>query len=290
MALIKEAVPTGIASFLFSSYPVDRSTSARRNIVFMKEYDPVYYFLIALICLPWYTFSCNSRAVPADEEVEQQLAELLVFTKTEGFRHASIPNGVAALKHLADENGWQIEHTEESGIFTSDSLNDYTAVIFLNTTGDILNTAEQAAFEDYIQRGQGFMGIHSATDTEYDWAWYGQLVGAYFNGHPQIQEARLEVLDPEHPSTVHLPETWTRSDEWYNFKEISPDINVLMLLDETSYQGGTNGDYHPAAWYHEFDGGRVFYTAGGHTPESYESELFLGHLEGGIRYVIGRSD
>lgn len=256
----------------------------------MKKYCSKILIIIVLCCIPFAAFSCSNQPDQTDSDTTVNQDKLLVFTKTEGFRHASIPDGVSALRQLASENNWQIEHTEESGVFTSDTLNDYAAVIFLNTTGDILNTSEQAAFESYIRQGRGFVGIHSATDTEYDWNWYGQLVGAYFDGHPQIQEARLEVVNTEHLSTGHLPETWIRTDEWYNFKEISPDINVLILLDETSYEGGTNGDYHPAAWYQEFDGGRVFYTAGGHTSESYNSDLFLEHLTGGIRSVIESQD
>lgn len=214
--------------------------------------------------------------------------KLLVFTKTEGFRHASIPDGVAALKLLASEKGWHIDHRERASIFTSDSLETYQAIIFLNTTGDILNEAQQKAFEGFIGNGGGFAGIHAASDTEYEWPWYGELVGAYFESHPQIQEARIEVTNPNHPSTDMLPAEWIRTDEWYNFRDISSEIKVLMQLDESSYQGGNNGEYHPIAWYQEYSGGRMFYTACGHTSESYSEDLFLKHLAGGITYVIGK--
>lgn len=256
----------------------------------MKHHVAVTLFFIILTSFPFYASSCSNQTDPSIDNENKLPPEILVFTKTEGYRHASIPDGVAALKQLGEENGWDIEHTEEAGVFTSDSLNDYTAVIFLNTTGDILNDAQQTAFESYIRRGHGFAGIHSATDTEYEWDWYGLLVGAYFDSHPQIQKARLVVQNPDHLSTRPLPEVWVRTDEWYNFREISPDIQVLLQLDESSYEGGSNGDFHPAAWYQEFDGGRVFYTAGGHTSESYSNDLFLKHLQGGIRYVIGSSD
>ena len=135
------------------------------------------------------------------------------------------------------------------------------------------------------------MGIHAASDTEYGWPWYGKLVGAYFTSHPNdpnVREAKMNVVNREHPSTVHLKDTWVRNDEWYNYENINPDMNVLIYLDETSYEGGTNGDNHPIAWYQEFDGGRVFYTGGGHTNESYDEPDFQKHLVGGINYCLGR--
>jgi len=235
--------------------------------------------------------SCSDQARSSSNSTgtDPSQTKLLVFTKTEGYRHASIPDGITALQQIATENDWNTDHTEDASVFTTDSLNNYRAVIFLNTTGDILNSDQQSAFEQFIQNGGGFVGIHSASDTEYDWPWYGGLVGAYFESHPQIQEARIEVADRNHPSTLMLSAEWIRTDEWYNFQNISADINVLMLLDESSYEGGTNGDNHPAAWYREYAGGRMFYTAGGHTSDSYTEELFLQHLQGGISYVIGDS-
>lgn len=231
--------------------------------------------------------SCNKQSKASGEQSGQKL---LVFTKTEGFRHASIPDGVKAVQKLAAKKKWGTYHTEDASVFTPDSLQAYEAVIFLSTTGDILNEDQQAAFEQYIQQGGGFVGIHAATDTEYDWPWYGKMVGAYFESHPKIQEARLEVMDQSHPSTKSLPKEWVRTDEWYNFKDINPDINVLINLDESSYEGGKNGENHPAAWYHEYDGGRIFYTAGGHTSESYSSKLFLDHIWGGVAYVTNTAD
>ncbi len=135
------------------------------------------------------------------------------------------------------------------------------------------------------------MGIHAASDTEYDWPWYGKLVGAYFDGHPNdpnVREAKMKVVNRQHLSTTHLDDTWVRNDEWYNYKNINPKLQVLICLDETSYEGGTNGDNHPIAWYQEFDGGRVFYTGGGHTTESYDEPDFQKHLLGGINYCLGR--
>lgn len=213
--------------------------------------------------------------------------KILVFSKTVEFRHESIEDGVLAIQKLGADNNFEVDTTENAEFFTEDVLKQYAAVIFLNTTGDVLNHEQQADFERYIQAGGGFVGIHSATDTEYDWAWYNKLAGAYFENHPDIQTAQLKVTDKTHPSTEMLPDPWEKNDEWYNFKDINPDINVLIEIDETSYNGGTNGDHHPMAWYHEFDGGRVFYTGMGHRKETFREPLFLQHLLGGIQYAIG---
>lgn len=223
-------------------------------------------------------------------EEEQKEPHVLVFSKTEGFRHKSIEKGIEALKALGDEHGFEIHATEDAATFTPSGLRKYQAVIFLNTTGDVLNDQQQIAFENYIRSGGGYVGIHAASDTEFDWPWYGDLVGAYFMDHPKIQEAEMEVLDHSHPATSHLPGKWVRTDEWYNFKDINPAIRPLINLVEKSYEGGKNGEFHPVAWYHDYDGGKAFYTAGGHTAESYEEPLFLQHLLGGIRYALGMEE
>ena len=165
----------------------------------------------------------------------------------------------------------------------------YAAVIFLNTTGYFLNNYQQADFERYIQAGGGYVGIHAAADAEYDWGWYGRLAGAYFNGHPEEQEAVIKVIDSANDATKHLPKEWKRKDEWYNFKKLNKDVHVLLAIDEKSYKGGTNGDDHPMAWYHDYDGGRAWYTELGHTEESYADPLYLKHLLGGIKYAIGEN-
>ena len=171
---------------------------------------------------------------------------------------------------------------------TTVHLKKYSAVIFLSTTGDVLDYRQEAAFERYIQAGGGFVGVHAATDTEYDWGWYGRLVGGYFNGHPEPQQAKFIIKDKDHPSTKFFTDTvWQRTDELYNFKKLNPDVHVLITIDESSYKGGTNGAFHPMAWYHDYDGGRAFYTEMGHTKESYTEPNYLKHLLGGIQYAIG---
>ena len=214
----------------------------------------------------------------------------LVFSKTAGFRHSSIEAGKTALIKLGQENGFEVDTTENTGYFTEDSLKNYSVVIFLSVTDNtdqLLNLYQQNAFERYIQAGGGFVGIHGATDAGYQWGWYRRLVGANFESHPQIQEAVLQAVDKSHPSTKHLPDQWKRTDEWYNFKNLNKDVKVLITIDEKSYEGGKNGEGHPIAWYHEYDGGRAFYTELGHTDESYTDENFLKHILGGIQYAIG---
>ena len=215
---------------------------------------------------------------------------ILVYSRTTGWRHSSIPFGIAALERLGAEHGFTPVFTEDPAMFTDSTLRQFDAVVFLNTTLNVLNAEQQTAFERFIQAGGGFVGVHSAADTEYEWPWYGRLVGAWFKdhpNHPNVRAAAVDVIDPNHAATEMLPERWEREDEWYNYRSFYPGINVLAQLDEESYDGGTNGSYHPIAWYHEYDGGRAFYTGLGHTDESYSEPLFLEHLLGGIRYAMG---
>jgi type 1 glutamine amidotransferase len=217
---------------------------------------------------------------------------LLVFSKTAGFRHASIPAAVRAVRELGSRTGFTVDATEDASAFTDSNLRRYAAVVFLMTTGDILSAAEQGSFERYVRRGGGFVGVHSASDTEYDWPWYGGLVGAHFRNHPAIQRASVRIEGGRHPSTAGLPPRWSRTDEWYSFdRNPRPSVRVLATLDESSYSPGAAamGADHPIAWSHEFQRGRAWYTAGGHTEESYSEPLFRRHLLGGIRYAAGMS-
>lgn len=216
-----------------------------------------------------------------------QSKKILVFAKTIAFHHKSIPKGITAIQKLGTENNFGVDTTTDATLINPDNLKKYAAVLFLSTTGDIFNAEQQQAFEKYIQSGAGFIGVHAAADTEYEWPWYGRLVGAYFLSHPKIQEADLQVLNRKTIATKHLPKIWKRKDEWYNFKNISPDLKILISIDEKTYEGGKNGDNHPMAWYHDYDGGRAFYTGLGHVDEAYADPLFLKHLLGGIQYAMG---
>lgn len=240
--------------------------------------------LLALLTLFVFA-SCNKRSGKP---------KVLVFSKTAGFYHESIPDGIAAIQKLGAENGFDVDTTTNAELFNEENLKQYAAVIWLSTTGDVLNHYQEADFERYIQAGGGFVGIHAASDTEYHWGWYNRLVGGYFSYHPgigdpypNVQEGTLNVTDRKHQSTRFLPEIWNRRDEWYHFKKLNPDVNVLMDIDEESYQHTQPMGFHPMAWYHEYDGGRAWYTAGGHTKESFTEELFLQHILEGIKYAMG---
>lgn len=240
--------------------------------------------------IPLLLIFCLLSLMACKEEEPQGEVRVLVFSKTSGFRHESIGSGIAAIQKMGLENNFKVDTTENASKFTEDNLGQYNTVVFLNTTQDVLNNVQQREFERYIQAGGSFVGVHAAADTEYNWPWYNQLLGAYFNGHPNspnVRKAVIDVLDPNHISTKHLPARWERNDEWYNYRSIQTDIQVLANLDEKTYQGGTNGENHPIAWYHEFDGGRAWYTGGGHTNESYTEPAFVQHLLGGILYAIG---
>ncbi|MCE7064967.1 ThuA domain-containing protein [Dyadobacter sp. CY326] len=216
---------------------------------------------------------------------------VLVFSKTAAFRHASIAAGNAALAKMAKEQGFGVSFTEDAAQFNERNLKKFNAVIFLNSTGDILTNEQQTAFERFIQAGGGYVGIHAATDTEYEWPWYGQLAGAYFLDHPMtpsnVQKGKFIVTEKNHWATQGMPDEFERSDEFYSFKDISPNIKVVLKIDEKSYIGGKNPDFHPISWYQEFDGGRAFYTAMGHTDETFSEVLFLNHLLAGIKYAVG---
>lgn len=232
-------------------------------------------------------FSSLMFAQDGDTEPENSV---LLFTRTEGWRHASIEPGAMAVKKLGQENGFRVTWTEDPFSFAEENLARYDAVIFLNTTLDVLDDAEQDALENYIQNGGGFVGMHAAADTEYDWPWYGDLVGGWFNSHPNnpnVREATVLLVDGDHPATEHLPEEWSRADEWYNYKYFNEDTNTLLKLDTDSYEGSEHPGNHPIAWYHEYDGGRAFYTGLGHTSESFSEEAYLKHILGGIRYAMG---
>ncbi len=222
------------------------------------------------------------------------LPRVLVFSKTEGFRHSSqIDAGHAMIADLAAEHGFIVESSEDDALFTERTLLLYDAIVFLNTTGDILDDDQQAAFENWIASGRGFVGIHSATDTEYGWPFYGQLIGAWFQNHPSVQAATVVNEAPDDPSTMHLDATFEHNDEWYNFQSNPADLDgtqVLLTVDESTYNGGSMGAVHPVAWKREYAGGRAWYTAMGHTTSTYSMEWFRLHVRGGIEYAIGEVD
>ncbi|NSL90742.1 ThuA domain-containing protein [Chitinophaga sp. Mgbs1] len=217
----------------------------------------------------------------------QEQGKILVFSKTAGYHHASIPAGIAAIRELGQQHHFQVDTTTAAEWFTTKQLGTYKAVVFLNTSGEVFDSTQKAAFIAYIRQGGGYMGIHAASTTEYNWPWYGQLAGAWFNGHPKPQEAVVTVTDIRHIAVSHLPARWRWTDEWYNFKALPANVRVLLEVDETTYNGGKHGAFHPVAWCGGFDGGRSFYTALGHSTDAWRDTLFLQHILGGIRYAMG---
>tara|TARA_B100001769_G_scaffold67314_1_gene50097 strand:- start:1602 stop:2336 length:735 start_codon:yes stop_codon:yes gene_type:complete len=213
----------------------------------------------------------------------QNSFSVLVITETNGWVHDSIDSGLILIKDIADRNNFNVYYSDDSSVITDNNLKDIKTIIFLNTTQEILTDDEQKVMENFIKSGKGFVGVHAAADTEYDWQWYGKLVGAYFRSHPDVMNAKIFTVD--HSITDHLDYEWEIEDEWYNFDYTNNNINILLNLDEKSYEGGEHPDYHPITWFHEYDGGRSFYTGLGHTKEVYLDERFIKLLEKGILYV-----
>lgn len=213
---------------------------------------------------------------------------MLVFTKTAGFRHASIPTAVETLQRLAGEEGLTADHSEDSDDFTAANLARYRLVVFANTTGEVLAPEQQQALEEFVRRGGGFVGVHSAADTAHEWPWYGQLVGTYFEGHPPgLQSTQVQPERDGRPAGA----PWPIRDELYNYRS-NPrgQVEVLATVNEAAYEGGTMGKDHPITWCHAFDGGRSWYTGLGHDDAVYADPHFLALLRQGLRYAAGRSD
>ncbi len=242
-----------------------------------SSFRPHLFWLIAVILFGTAWSGCSHDPV-----------RMLVFSHTEGFRHGHIPLAREVVQGLGTEMGMVIDTTENPADFNEENLARYDAVLFLSTTGDVFDRPQEVAFRRFIQRGGGYLGIHAASDTEYDWPWYGQLVGAYFSGHPAPQEATLDILDATHPTVDHLPQRWERFDEWYSFRFVNPDIIPLISIDETTYDVGNDTseeDSHPMVWYHDFDGGRSYYIQPGHTDASWSEPAFLELVRSAMTWV-----
>ena len=265
-----------------------------RSLIFIRAFS-----LIALLVG---LAGCEQNSEPVSNQtdalssVEPQSikgAHILVFSKTAGWRHDSIPAGIAAMQKIAAEQQFSVVASEDSSLFNDADLSQFNAIVFLNTTLDILDENQELAMERYIQAGGGFVGIHAAADTEWegDWFWYRNLVGAVFKNHPNtpsnVQQASVNFTNKNHASTEKLPDSISVADEWYNYRDIYEFINVVAKVDESTYQGGEHDHDHPISWYHDYDGGRAFYTGMGHTSESFSNPDLLAHLLGGLTYAVG---
>ena len=216
---------------------------------------------------------------------------MLVLTATEGFRHDSIEPAAAVLEERLTGAGSSVEVTDDPGALTADGLASVDVVVFLSTTGDVLDDEQQDALQSWVEGGGGWVGIHGALDAEYDWPFYETLAGAWFRVHPAIQEATVRVEDGDHPATAHLPVAWTRTDEWYDLRtnprsNPDADVHVLATLDESTYEGGVMGADHPIAWCAAVGGGQTFVTAMGHTIGSWSDPAFVDHVLSGIGSVV----
>lgn len=252
--------------------------------------------------------SCGQKGADTDKPNNQSIAttsmsagqqqgisgaRILVFSKTVGWRHDSIPAGITAFEKLAKEHQFSVVATEDSAMFTDAELSQFNAIVFLNTTLNVLDENQELAMERYIQAGGGFVGIHAAADTEWegDWFWYRNLVGAVFKNHPSVpsnvQQATVNFVDKKHASAEALPDSMSVADEWYNYRDMYEFINVIAKVDESTYQSGEHNHDHPISWYHDYDGGRAFYTGMGHTSEMFSNTEFLQHLLGGMTYAVG---
>jgi uncharacterized protein len=225
----------------------------------------------------------------------QKQFKALLVTTTRGWHHEALHYGVVALQQLAQKNEFALDLFQDPKSFTDKNLEQYRVVIFLHTTGDIFDSSQQKVMERFIQGGKGFVGIHSASDTEYDWPWYTKLVGRMFYIHPAIQTAKLTVLDKTFPGLQGFTDGRLWTDEWYEFgPEKVAGLQYALGVDESTYNAKTNGrdkkgegmgTFHPLAWYHNFDGGRSFYTALGHVPATFSDAAFLQHIYAGIRWA-----
>ena len=234
-------------------------------------------------------------ALMATTPVSAAQFKALLFTKTAGWQHESIPAAVSAVTELSRLHDFEVVHTDDSEVFTAENLQRFDVVVFLLTTGDVLNERQQDAFQAFIRSGRGYVGVHSAADTEYDWSWYRGLVGRNFLIHPAVQSAKVDVLEAGFPGAEYMPARFLWTEEYYTYgPEHSDSLNYLLSVDETTYKAQAAwgevdsegmGEFHPVAWYQQYEGGRAFYTGLGHLPASYGNAMFLSHLYGGIYWA-----
>ncbi len=264
--------------------------------IIMKQIQQVFRILF-LILLSIITacsaqtnvaFSHGEQVISNDKKLEQLLSDkrILLFSKTTKFRHKSIEDAIKAFQQLGQRYHFSTYSTEDAKHFTAKNLKQYDAIVFISTTGSLFNKTQRDAFKQYIQNGGGFMGIHGSSGGEGRWPWFVKLQGATFKSHGKIQAATVtKVLSPA-LKINRLPNNFQFTDEWYNFNRLSDKRIDVLLVDEKTFKGGKHGEYHPIAWYQEFDGGRSFYTALGHKSEAYYHPIMQTHLLDGLAFVV----
>jgi type 1 glutamine amidotransferase len=224
-------------------------------------------------------------------------AKVLIYSGSTGFRHDSIPAGVEATKAIATKLGLGFDVSEDPDVFTAEKLAGYKAIVFVSSTTDPkkpesewFTGARRDALVGFLKAGKGVVGLHAAGDSHYHWPWFGQMMGGYFERHPKgTPKGTLTVADATHPATAKLPKTVTRNDEWYYYKDFNPLVHVLITVDPASIgDGEADVNPNPLVWYHEFGGGRVFYSGLGHTSESYNEPYIIDLTTGGLKYAVGK--
>jgi uncharacterized protein len=216
---------------------------------------------------------------------------ILLFTKTTGYRHASISEGVELVQACAGDNGVAVDHAENAAEFNPRNLDRYDAVVWLQVSGDVLDTSGRSAFDAYLRAGGGYAGIHGAATAERSWPAYEAIVGAWFLFHPhtrQLQTARV-LTELDDPSTASIPRPWQWHEEWYSFtRNPRGESEILLRVDESSYdpEDEPMGEDHPVSWRGRHGEGRTWYTALGHAAKSYADPIFRGHIWGGITSVM----
>jgi len=222
---------------------------------------------------------------------------VLIYSGSTGFRHDSIPAAVEAVKAMATKSGYGVDATEDPEVFTAEKLKAYKAIVLVSTSTDPKNAesewfvgARRDALQGFLKDGKGIVALHAAGDSHYHWGWYGQMIGGYFERHPKgTPKATLTVVDSKHPATARLPKTIERTDEWYYFKDFNPTMRILVTVDPATIgDGEADVNPNPVVWCHDFGGGRVFFSALGHTPESYSEPYMVNLITGGLRYAVGK--
>jgi type 1 glutamine amidotransferase/predicted dehydrogenase len=217
---------------------------------------------------------------------------VLIFTKNAlgAYRHESIEAGRTAVKAICEQNGIAVDTSENAELFNDATLKQYSALVLLSANQDIFDSEQEAALQRYIWSGGGFVGVHAASGVERNWLWFSQLLGGTFVWHTKQQHAIVKVIDKKHPSTKHMPKRWKHWDEWYYFGKPNPNLHVVAALDTTTFKSDRHTQDYPFSWYQEFEGGRSFYTAGGHNIADFSDQIFLKHILGGINYAIGKNE
>lgn len=246
--------------------------------------------LLLALCLAFFSLPAQAQ------KIKWNKVKILVYTKNgKGYIHDNIANSVEAILALGKQYGFTVDASEDPSKFTDENLKQYDALVFSNTNNDVFDTdTQRVAFMRYIQAGGNFVGLHSACGTERSWTWFKNLLGGTFFWHEPGQSFTVNILDAKNPALSHLPQKWNREkDEFYFLKEMSVNLNVLAVNDHTTIQKpagkalDTFGNVFPSVWWHEYDGGRAFYTSIGHEKEDYLKEDLRKHILGGIEWAIG---